>query len=54
MMGNRAKLNGDEWDAFSRRSRRLLRWRSGEVKKIKRLFARKQRRRSLRAIKGSG
>lgn len=51
MMGNRGKTNGDELDAFSRRSRRVLLWRPGELKRIKRLFARKQRRRLLAQIK---
>lgn len=46
MMGNRGKTNGDERDAFSRRSRRLLGWRAGQVKRIKQRFARKQRRRA--------
>ena len=43
MMGNRGTANGDEWDAFSRRSRRLLRWRAGELKMIKRRFSRRMR-----------
>lgn len=51
MMGNRGKTNADEWDAFSRRSRRLLHWKPGELRQIKRLFARKQRLRAERQIK---
>jgi hypothetical protein len=43
MMGNRQKLDGDGWDAFSRYSRRILKWKAGQVAKIKRRFARKAR-----------
>lgn len=43
MMGNRAKFSGDESDAFSRRSRRLLPWRRGQLKGIKRRFAKRAR-----------
>lgn len=39
----RFKLNGNEWDAFSRRSRRLLNWRPGELRDIKRRFWKKVR-----------
>ena len=39
MMGSRGKLSASEWDAFSRRSRKLLRWRPGEIKKLKREFS---------------
>lgn len=42
-MGTRAKLNGVEWDAFSRRSRRMLRWAQGELRAIKRRFWKRQR-----------
>jgi hypothetical protein len=38
MMGSRGSRGGDEIDAFSRRSRRLLRWGRGELKVIKRAF----------------
>lgn len=44
MMGNRGRTNGIEWDAFSRRSRRMLSWGRGELKKVKRAFARRSRR----------
>ncbi len=54
MMGHREKLHGgDEWDAFSRRSRRMLRWKSKEVAKIKARFGRrirKMRREECRGI----
>ena len=44
MMGNRGAGNGDEHDAFSRRSRKLIFWKRGELKKIKRRFGKRQRR----------
>jgi hypothetical protein len=43
MVGNRGAANGDEWDAFSRRSRRLINWRAGEVKRIKRGYSKRMR-----------
>jgi hypothetical protein len=44
MMGNKARLNGEEWEAFHPRSRRLvLLWRRGELRRIKSKFARKAR-----------
>ncbi len=51
-MGSRARLNGDECDAFSRRARKLLVWRRGEVQKIKRRFWRAQRLRTKRDADG--
>jgi hypothetical protein len=42
-MGTRAKLNGGEWDAFHRYSRRALMWGRGELKRMKRRFWRRQR-----------
>ena len=45
MMGHREKLKGgDEWDALCRRSRRILLWKPGQVKAIKRIFNKRQRR----------
>lgn len=44
MMGNRGAIGGDEHDAFSRRARRLLKWRAGELRKIKRKFSKRTRR----------
>lgn len=44
MMGTRESQNGDESDAFSRRARRLLPWRRGEIPKIKRRFWKRTRR----------
>lgn len=43
MMGNRGSGNGIETDAFSRRSRFLLHWRRGALRKIKRAFSKRQR-----------
>lgn len=41
-MGNRGHLTGDEFDAFTR-WRRLLNWRPGALKKIKRSFVKRSR-----------
>lgn len=43
MMGNRGSANGIEVDAFSRRSRSLLHWSRGELRKVKRQFSKRQR-----------
>jgi len=43
MMGNRGSANGIEADAFSRRSRALLKWGRGELRKIKRQFSKRVR-----------
>lgn len=43
MTGNRGCCSGDECDAFSRRSRHLLHWRRGELRKIKRSFSKRMR-----------
>lgn len=51
MMGNRGSANGAECDAFSRRSRRMLHWRRGELRKLKRAFS-KRMRKSLRSGNG--
>lgn len=42
-MGSRGARSGDEFDAFSRRARRLLRWRPGRRRYIKRQFAKRMR-----------
>lgn len=42
-MGSRGARGGDELDAFSRRARRLLRWRPGQRAHIKRQFAKRMR-----------
>lgn len=44
MMGNRGSASGIEVDAFSRRSRRMLSWGRGELRKIKRQFSKRERR----------
>jgi hypothetical protein len=43
MMGSRGSANGNECDAFSRRSRRMLSWRRGGLRKVKRAFAKRTR-----------
>lgn len=53
MMGNRGCADGDECDAFSRRSRRLLSWRSGELRKIKRRFSKRMRKQARLEIEGA-
>jgi hypothetical protein len=50
MMGSRGSANGMECDAFSRRSRRMLSWRRGELRKIKGAFAKRARQISRRSI----
>ncbi|WP_414130171.1 hypothetical protein [Rhizobium jaguaris] len=42
-MGTKGASSGDEHNAFSRRSRRMLAWGRGELKKIKRGFWKRQR-----------
>jgi len=51
MMGNRGSANGIECDAFSRRSRRMLAWRRGELRKIKRAFSKRARRSGRQAAR---
>jgi len=43
MMGSRGTRGGDEIDALSSRSRRLLRWRPGVLRTIKRRFWKRTR-----------
>ena len=50
MMGSRGSSNGIECDAFSRRSRRMLSWGRGELKKVKRAFAKRSRQIVRRSI----
>lgn len=50
MLGNRGSSNGIEADAFSRRSRSLLSWRRGELRKIKRAFSKRVRRAGKRDV----
>ncbi len=42
-MGTRARLNGHETDAFSRRARKWLKFRAGQRKSVKQRFWRKER-----------
>jgi hypothetical protein len=44
MMGSKGELSGPERDAFSRRSRPMLNWRPSEIRKLKRAFAKRERR----------
>jgi hypothetical protein len=44
MMGNRGSADGIEADAFSRKSRGMLSWGRGELRKIKRQFSKRMRR----------
>lgn len=39
----RAKSNGDDFEAFHRKARRMLHWRRGELKRIKTAFWRRLR-----------
>lgn len=43
MMGNKGTVGGDEYEALSRRSRRLIHWKTDEVAKIKRKFWKRTR-----------
>jgi hypothetical protein len=43
MLGHRGRLTAAEWDAFSRRSRGILNWRSGEIAKLKRAYVKRVR-----------
>jgi hypothetical protein len=41
--GIRAKSNGDDFEAFHKKARRMLHWRRGELKRIKTAFWRRLR-----------
>lgn len=43
MMGSKGELSGAERDAFSRRSRPMLNWRPGEIRKLKQAFSKRVR-----------
>ncbi|MBI4274474.1 MAG: hypothetical protein HY659_07220 [Rhizobiales bacterium] len=43
MMGSRGYKGGDECDAFSRQSQRILLWKRGEVSAIKRRYWKRTR-----------
>jgi hypothetical protein len=53
MLGHRGTTNGDEYDAFSRRVRAMLRWKRGVLGKIKRGHNRKMRRKARHALRGA-
>lgn len=53
MMGSRGYVGGDERDAFSRRSRRILGWKKGELRAIKRRFWKRARKSVRREIAAS-
>jgi hypothetical protein len=50
MMGSRGPKNGIECDAFSRRSRCMLVWQPGEIRRAKRAFAKRVRKAARREI----
>jgi hypothetical protein len=54
MTGNRGTKNGDECDAFSRRSRGIHRWRPGELRRIKRGFSKRMRKLARQALRRAG
>jgi hypothetical protein len=39
----RAKSNGDDFEAFHKKARRMLNWRRGEIRRIKTAFWRRLR-----------
>jgi hypothetical protein len=53
MLGNRGSSDGIECDAFSRRSWRMLSWRRGDLRKIKRAFSKRTRKRARLAVEES-
>jgi hypothetical protein len=53
MMGSRDRLTADEFDAFTR-WRRLLHWRPGALKKVKRAFAKRSRKTAKAGLREHG
>lgn len=51
MMGHRGARGGDEQDAFSPYWRRLMRWRPGVLRRIKRGYAKRVRRAERERLK---
>lgn len=49
-MDKRGYKGGDECDAFSRRLRRIIVWRRGELREIKKAFSRRFRRAAKQAL----
>ena len=51
MMGSRGVKSGDEYDALSRKSRRILMFRPGEVRAVKRKFNKRMRKEARAAAR---
>ena len=54
MMGSRGYKGGDECDAFSRLSRRILSWKRGELRGIRRRFWKRTRKNIRNEISRAG
>ena len=54
MMGSRGYKGGDECDAFSRRSRRILSWKRGELRAIKRGYWKRTRKTAHNEVSRTG
>lgn len=50
-MPTRSAHDGDEMDAFSRKARRALHWRAGEVRAIKTRSSRRNRRATRKVLR---
>ena len=50
MTGNRGCRGRDEHDAFSRRSRKLIRWKRGQLRAIKRGFSKRVRKAAKKTV----
>jgi hypothetical protein len=53
MMGSRGWRGGDECDAFARFSRRVIRFRRGYLKKLKRQYWKRMRKQARVELRGS-
>jgi hypothetical protein len=51
MMGHKGSKSAIEHDAFSRRARRMLSWHPGDLRNVKRAFAKRVRQIARRAIR---
>jgi hypothetical protein len=54
MMGSRGYRGGDECDAFFRRSRRILFWKPGELRTIKRGYWKRPRKTAHHEVSHTG
>jgi hypothetical protein len=54
MMGSRGYKGGDECDAFSRRSRRIIFWKRGELQTIKRRYWKRTRKTAHNEVSRTG